>query len=531
MSQRPAGEVRGRLHSERGSFLLWGFAINAIFLTFIVGFAPFLQNVIRVPWFSYERNQGLGLAEAGMDWVLADIGAVAPSALSEDWVPATDCDALDGVTDAKAFGLAITTCDRYTPPTPLTAGDGSGEELGTFQAWIINYGEAMIRVISRGAVGELASPKAVRHMAVDLMRPGMFDHAAFGANDLFTWNESHIDSYDATLGAYDPVTNKTQDGDLGTNGDNTDPAPDVSVDLNPAITATVEGDIWRTPGDTTYVNPLATFTGTVQTRTDIMLPHVVVDPTLESLPFTTASGPGWSGFSGEDGQGHFICANVTCICDKPVRVHALKVDGVGVLEVRDGCQLFVDRQGTSSPYTWAPDLILDINGDGAIRKMNSGSTNQIFIRDGGFNFDGPQGTQWASSVPAAERLPEQFQIYVTCETPPCNGTTSSAFAQGQPFHGVVYVEDGNLDLIGGVGNLADYEAHYYGAFVAGNRMNMVGIYEDRYLADGVTWGQDGVFESFSMHLHYDASLGDLMIDGTGRRGRKYAVRDGSWRIW
>jgi hypothetical protein len=507
-----------------GIMLLLAFAMNSIFLAFVAGYVPFVQTMVRIPWFSHERDQALALAEAGMDWALGDLGATdgTPGAAWTS-VDVSACDTLDRRTDGTLSGLPITSCHRHVAPRRLTAGDGSGEPIGQYVVFLVNGGANLARVVAGGLVPDFAQTRTIRAVAVDIIRPASFNFAAYGGGDLMIWGETHIDSYDSSLGAYEASTNKSQDADVGTNGQNTSGTQDVRVeDPN----TTLEGDIWITPGDTVYVNPLTTFTGSVETTPDILLPHVAVPAALDSLPITTGNEAGWSGFNNVDGAGHFKCSNTTCVCDKPVHIRSLKVDGTSTFRVEDGCQMLIDKQGTVNPYG---GLLLDINGSGRILKIDSAATNQVFVRDGGISFDG-KGASWDTLIPDAQRLPERFQFYATCSVPPCNNATLSGWAPTLPFYGVVYIEGGSLEVAQGSENGWSYDSEIYGAVVAGSRVVLKGIYRDQYLADGVTPGPDGVNETYSMTFHYDKQLADLMIDGTGRRGFKYIVRQGTWHV-
>jgi hypothetical protein len=133
-----------------------------------------------------------------------------------------------------------------------------------------------------------------------------------------------------------------------------------------------------------------------------------------------------------------------------------------------------------------------------------------------------------ATIPVNDRKPDHLQIYATCTTAPCNNTTWSALAQKEKFYGVMYAEDGQLEVRRASEMGTSYEAEYFGAVVAGRRMYMLGEDRDQYDAFGNPT-PDGVTESYAIKLHYDTGLRDLMLDGTNRRGW-YAVRTGSWSI-
>jgi hypothetical protein len=349
-------------------------------------------------------------------------------------------------------------------------------------------------------------------VSVLLEQPPSLRFALFGHTQFRSENQGQVDSYDSSVGAYGGANIKSN-GDLGTNGDTAGFAMQ-SFDA----AATFAGDYWVMPGDTVSFATLPT--GSRQEHHDPMeLPHVTIPSSLTGIVGYSAPPAGCTGCSGTDFN---YTVSGSWPCTTPSRVKSLVI--TGVFQMQAGCELLVDN--TEGGWTGGPNALLDLNAAGTIVKTvtvdGSGnpSVSKIFVRDGPADLDGG-GATFDSLITPAARRPELFQLYATCTTPPCTNT-SIALRQRQPFYGIAYAEDGFLEVGAASENTVTFDATYYGAFVAGGQLLLKGIYRDQ------TSPPDGIAEPYVVRAHYDETLKDLSLDGTGARVKPYRVRRDSW---
>lgn len=554
-------------------FLVWSLALSTFALVFIAGYAPFFNRSLRVTQFSFERAQALAAAEAGFEdalWELnqntldrADLAAALFGATCSA-VPAAcyvDYDAnnqeIDLFNDAmkqyrtwfapqygSISGSGWTGC--ADPPSPcfrrsqtLNAGDGSNATLGSYTVKVLglgiktvtdgegsyyaeDFGPSQPQIISVGSVAGTGRQTTI-HAVLERTKPD-FRYAAFGHHRVLVQGKVTIDSYDSALGAYGGA-NAGSNANIGTNA--ADPA--VGIDLQVSLEdgdpvyvppSRVKGQAmitsaasWQIDGQGTSSSDVTggSPAGMPTTQMDQKLPAVAIPLSLSSLPITTGVTPGWSGFVG-DASGNWSCSGI-CTCSEPVHIKAL-YDITGTMNIDGNCQIFIEK--LDSPHA-TQRLNTNASG-GKIVKKNGTFTTQIFIKDGGFDLKGG-GAIWDNAIALADRKPEKFQIYVT------GANSNSAIGQRcydantheGSFFGVVYVENGDLNLWHGDEAGTLYAAEYFGAFASGKQTT---IWENVAGNGHFVW------------VHFDKALLGLALNGTGRPpgDTTYGAARKQWRI-
>jgi len=152
--------------ATRGSLLLWTLTFNVALLLLVIGSMPFFQTTVSVAARSHLSGQALFLARAGIEHALWDIGynpAFFGTPAAGGWTDPTQTacdDEVDGGGDGLLYGMAVTACRRFSSQ-PVQAGDGSATTVGTYTAWVVNFGSAVTRVVSRGFVPNTSIRKTV----------------------------------------------------------------------------------------------------------------------------------------------------------------------------------------------------------------------------------------------------------------------------------------------------------------------------------------------------------------------------------
>ncbi len=455
---------------DKGSILLSTFVVSAMILVAMVGYTPFLTTVLQSTRFSYLRDQSFTLAEAGLAharWEILSNNAAFLKTATNGWtnVRAALCDdELDGGSDKRLYGLAVSSCQRLTGT--LSAGDPAGGPVGTYTVWVANYGSPLVRLVSRATVTAL--PTASYTVSLDLEQPVTFKYAAFGGRTVTVAGavsmdsnvlSTFIDSYDSRQGPYDSLLNHSDHGDIGTNGDGTSNADlwvipyskgfgDSSLSAG-ALGIKILGTGWITPNDTYTTTTASSISRGVVTQPDVALPHVQIPSTLDALPITTTLNSPLT--VQETGQGDFTVTG-TYTCDQSLHIRTLIVQG-GTFRMTDQCQLLID-----GGYLWT--------APGWMRKTGTGAT-RIFLRDASFGI-GTVG--YDSAIPLEARLPKNLQIYATF------GPTYQATHPGihnmlgtgeeEPFLGVVYADGGDYLVL--------YTGQYYGSFICNDNIIVQG---------------------------------------------------------
>lgn len=513
--------------NKRGSmFLLWTLTFSATVLVLVIGYFPMFQAAVATSARTFRAEQSLALAEVGANlgvWqVSARNGGDLPTSEADQtgntppWVdPSPDmsaCTNLDGGSNNQLYGVTVFSC-FHTDPVSIFAQDNFGGEIGTYQAYIINFGAPEVLVVGRSELGG-STDTAVgeRKVVVRLERKDAGDAGLFSKWGIRLDGSApvYVDSYNSSAGAYNPAAPGSE-GNIGTNGDNPN-GWEADIIVSHAGTV-IKGRGELTAGDN-YSSAAAPPIGGWNMVADTVLPSIVVPSSLTSLPLTTnLVGAGII----QNGQGDFQITG-TYTCDAPMRIRSLFINN-GTFNIGDGCQLFFDGKnadGTNHNPAYKPGgAALDADASGKLLKIGTGTT-KIFMRDLHFALDG-KGISYDASVPEASRKPEQLQMYTSCTTKGACDTTS-AFAQTSPFYGIVYVEDGHLSLVRGSENGWSYDTQYHGLFAS----------EKFIFATGENRNQYGLPDDYSPYLHIDRALKDFWLDGSGRKG--YHVRPGAWSV-
>ena len=519
------------LSSDRGSLLLWALAVNVVILLYVVGSSPFFSSVVATVMRSRLRDQALMLANAGLNramWDVDDDQNEINTNLQGHWPPVAfpyaECDGLDQFpADKKVFGLSIdplvvpsANCKRHQSITALED-KATGIALGTYKVWLVNFNTDRVRLVARGFVPNDTAPLARATVRLDL-RVLAFNWALFGGSQLNLKGIVLTDSYNSANGKYDPVLNKSNKGDIKTNGD----ANAATTDLLVEGGASVDGHAYKTFGDSPSI--FGTVTGGVPTnQPDTPQMHVIIPKKVRNQQLKTGTIAGLTG----NGNGDYLLpAARSFTCDTELHIRSIHIDGT--LNMADGCSLFVDwttgRQNhLMPPHTGGANKAFEVSATGQILKTTKNQT-YIFVRDSGFDIRTPKVSYSAAVSDAgvpANRIPDNNQMYATCAAIPCAkwstdpldpaGLLNSTLAV-QEFYGAVYVEGGSLDLLRGAdgsGNPVN-NAIYYGAFASRGKMNV-----DAGLANTIT-------------LHYDEASKTLWSGSP--KDKSYVVVSGSWIV-
>jgi hypothetical protein len=218
--------------------------------------------------------------------------------------------------------------------------------------------------------------------------------------------------------------------------------------------------------------------GTQLART---FPSIVIPPELASLP----------------SLGSLTLSSGTTTCSGDRHYSQVTVKSSAVLVLAPGCRLYLD-------ITTADGLSIKDSG-----KVEVQGGNKIFAESDVVSWS-TVGFVKSSSYPNLS--PRDLQIY-TKGYQALLVKRGAWIRQRQPFYGVIYSEGGAISLQPYSPPLGspDPTATWYGAFVTGAA-------DTAYLNN---IGQQAF-------LHYDVSLNDLALDGTGTAGSGSGVQINSW---
>jgi len=184
---------RGASCNRRGTIFITSVGVM-VFLTLLgAGFMVRSLNESRTGSRSAWRQEAFYLAEAAVE--RASINLRTP----------------DDTTDDVTSGTLVT--GTYTVDAP--------EEIGTLQYRVVTHGTTQNEQRNIEAVFQL-EPQSV------------FQFALFGDSSVSVSGDAQTDSFDSSEGPYDddpdsPTYNKSQNGDIGTNGTATAPAAKAAV--------------------------------------------------------------------------------------------------------------------------------------------------------------------------------------------------------------------------------------------------------------------------------------------------------------
>ncbi len=524
--------LKGKFSKQRGMVFLATILGHALFLLAIVSYAPQFVNILSLMNQVSVRQQSLEVGEAGIArGTLELLHNQAVNMLNSQggWSNALDPD--PSACNAIAGGINVLSC-HVLGPVALSGADGAA--AGTYQVWAINVGQSQrVRLVSRGSVPSSPTNQQQVTQEFNALVPMGFNFAAYGAGLAYlghvaNWiGVSATDAYDSSLGPYQVLLNRIEQGNVGTGG---------RSKLQPggsegALTVFDNGEIFGAAKifENSVVSAPA---GQPSQGTQAMggtpdLPLIQVPAALESLPVTDTI----AGFQGDQsGNGEFRLTG-TYTCNGPLRVKQFLVGPGGTLLIDEGCELFIDNTGNTPPYNlngfgisqWgegssiAPrvfgtDAVDTIGGQsGQILKTSTEKTT-IFIREGMAEFAG-QGLAYDASIAEADRKPVNLQLYQTCGA---ESYCRFEFQQIQPFYGVAYSDAGGIYLHSGFDGVSMGDGQYYGSFIGANE---TGIYAGEY--NGTR---------YDTRVHYDTTLAGLAVDGSGNPvgNSEYRIRQGSW---
>ncbi|GEM_PF-4403044 len=506
-----------RLSSERGSLLLlWALTFSVTVMALIVGYFPMFHTTVATTNRTFRLEQAIALADTGIHRALWEIqtnnGAelLDPDNIASAWddplvfdlAACNETTTADGKTIDIAQGLTVTSCRTLDVTASVVAGDNFGGSVGTYTVWVLNYPGRLVRIVGLGTANGPSGSTETQAASVDLQSDSTFRYAAFGDKYLYSEGRVAYDSYNALLNggcAYNTncggLTNRFENGDVGTNGRTNQVAPSWGYIRMGDSEPDIDGSAFMTPWSQAVYDGAANCldcrpTSTVKQQ-ELTMPAVQIP--AEVSTYTN--------------YGDAVVTTVQT-CNEPRRYNTLQVSGAGgEFQIGPNCRLYIERPSGSPVAT-----INTLNTDGGKFRLMTGRTTplRLYIKNGGFDLDGPG---FVNDL----QKPEMLQIYVT-------GTnTSGAMAQTQPFHGVVYVQDpdGNASDAGKVtmfpGNQGGIVAHLevYGAIIAGGHIQ---LWDQSYQNPTTYW----------VKMHYDESLADLLMDGTGTHRRKYTFTRGTW---
>ena len=505
------GRLRHRLASEHGSLLLlWTLTFSATIMVLIVGYFPMFQTTVTSTARTFRLEQAAALADTGLHRALWEIqtnngaGLLAPATSAWNDLDPSACNTTPPAADGKTFniaqGVAVTSCRTLDATATVTAGDNFGGSAGSYTVWVLNYPGRFVRIVGLGTVNGASGNIETQVTAVNLQADGGFRYAAFGDKYLYSEGRVAYDSYDSTLNggcAYNTncggITNRFENGDVGTNGRTNQVAPSWGYIRMGNTEPDIDGSAFMTPWSQAVYEGAGS--GCIDcTPTSTMQQQEVTMPVVQ-IP---AEVSGYTNYGDQVyvGIGHPI-TNPAMYCNEPRRYNTLQVHG-GDFRIGPNCKIYVERPSGSSVWT---GNAVNTDGDGRFT-VEAGRTTafRLHIKDGGINLDGPGFVN-------ATQKPEMLQIYVT------GNNTNAGLAQTQPFHGVLYVQDpdGNATTAGNVvlypgnqgGVVSDLQV--YGAIIAGGHIHL--------------WDQSYQNATYWVRMHYDESLADLLMGTGSQRGR------------
>jgi len=254
----------------------------------------------------------------------------------------------------------------------------------------------------------VAAPR-IQRIIEALIRPQAiipFSYAAFANDSATLYSNARIDSYDSSLGAYDP-NNPNHNGDVGTNGNS------VVLDSN----AQIDGNAGTGPGGSVTLGSNAVVTGAITSNIDKALVSVRVPTSLVSL----GSGGNYS----EDSGSQTISAG-------DYQYNSFTLDS--------NAEVIID--GQVNLYLTAADVSFNLDSNSEI-KLNPGAKLIIYI-DGKYEVN-------SNAKVNAGGLPTNVIVYSTYSG---SGDGVGLNSNGD-FNGAIYAPDANIRI--------DSNAKVYGA--------------------------------------------------------------------
>ena len=235
------------------------------------------------------RRKSSGTGEAGSALVAVMGILVVLSTLSFSLLSLSNASSRERVAAARRMnaryvseaGLAAALTELRQGNSGTIGSQGDPEPFGTATYWVAatDLGDGLTSLVSTGSTGSATERTEI---VVAEVSTSLFTWAAFGDESMTMDSNSHVDSYDSSLGLYQlqavngqgSDTYANENGDVGSNGN-------VTLDQN----SDVHGGAHAGAGHTTTVSGNATVSGsTTPNPSAVSLPPIV-------LPSIPSSGP------------------------------------------------------------------------------------------------------------------------------------------------------------------------------------------------------------------------------------------------
>jgi cytoskeletal protein CcmA (bactofilin family) len=238
-----------RKRHQKGSVFILSLFVTLILVILTGFYLTMIVSEHRMTSRLYSSTAAINLAEAGVERAIWELNYGGADFLSSEGWSGTDPKVL---TD--------------TLQTP------AGDTIGSYTVTVINYTGSNPEIEATGYAPNQTSPQGQRSVKVKLQRAAqsLFSMAAFGIEGVRLDSGCLTDSYDSSLGSYDPST-------AGSNGDiGTDSITAGAIDLD----GTVNGDAVVGPdGDpSTVISGSGTITGTTSAAPSASNPSPVSPP-------------------------------------------------------------------------------------------------------------------------------------------------------------------------------------------------------------------------------------------------------------
>ena len=255
------------------------------------------------------------------------------------------------------------------------------------------------RVTAHGFIPSMSGARTQRSIEVLIKSQyaSAFRYAAFANNSVTLNSNAKTDSYDSSLGAYDP-NNPNHNGDVGTNGTS------VVLDSN----AQIDGDTGTGPGGSVTLESNAVVTGQITNDINRELSSVEVPSSLVNL----GSGGNYSENSGS----HTISSG-------DYQYNSFTLDS--------NAEVIID--GQVNLYLTAADISFNLESNSEI-KLNPGAKLIIYV-------DGKYGVNSNAKVNAGG-LPTNVIVYSTYSG---SGDGVGLDSNGD-FNGAIYAPDARISL-------------------------------------------------------------------------------------
>lgn len=483
--------------NRRGFLLIVGmFAIAGALTLTAVGLSRSMTDLLVSTRF-VSSQQAFHLAEADVEDVLLEYRTGSGNAVVDLLLSPSQLNLPDGQPHPELHDGWVDATNDVTNPTADSAcpagvtcyaktvvplGQLGPNTLAT--VLVIDPTANAPRILARARAG--ATAQIDRRVGVTGTRIApSFDHAFYGGDYLRVGSYGSglvsVDSYNSTLGAYNPITNKGAKGNIGSNDRmNVAQIPDGAKDVQLQTTVRLEGIIHQPAwAEDVFMagsrcNGNQCDSADVSIMPPIDLPPVVIPQSLTAL----ACG------------GKLTVSGVITPLAVDTCVTQVEVINGGTLQLKPNVRLYL--KGTGNPNAY----LVNVTGTGQIEAQGN---NKIY---------GERGRFWVRSkfgLVNDRQTPRDLQVRVKGNdtiadrsTGECTTGNYHGLEQEAPFYGVLYIQDGFLWVKGNAD--AGYPGGWspateYGALVSGGAL------------------RPSTHGSQPFTFHYDESVADIPITG------------------